>query len=67
MLTLPPTALVDHGTGAPPGAASDLTVSLLHRPLIVLTEPVKTSLEAESATNGIFSVARLVLRPATSP
>ena len=50
VLTLPPNALVDHGTGSPPGIASDLTVSLLHRPVIALTQPVKTSLEAESAT-----------------
>jgi len=67
VLTLPPSALVDHGTGAPPGVASDLTGSLLGRPVIALTEPVKTSLEAESATDGVFSVARIVLRPATSP
>ncbi len=61
-LTLPPTALVDKGVGAPTSLADSLTGSLLRRPVIVLTEPVRTSLDAETAKDGVFAVARIVLR-----
>ncbi len=62
VLTLPPTALVDKGVGAPTSLADSLTGSLLRRPVIVLTEPVRTSLDAETAKDGVFAVARIVLR-----
>ena len=42
--------------------ASDLTDPLLHREVVVLTEPVRTSLESETAKDGVFAVARIVLR-----
>ena len=41
VLTLPPTALVDKGVGAPTSLAETLTGSLLRRPVVVLTEPVR--------------------------
>jgi hypothetical protein len=31
--------------------------------VIVLTEPLRTSLDAETAKDGVFAVARIVLRP----
>ncbi|HKB29182.1 MAG TPA: hypothetical protein VKC59_09175, partial [Candidatus Limnocylindrales bacterium] len=62
VLTLPPTALVDNGVGAPTSLAESLTGSLLRRPVVVLTEPVETSLDAQSAKDGVFAVARIVLR-----
>lgn len=62
VLTLPPTALVDRGTGSPPGLAKNISISILHRPVTLLTEPVRTSLDAESAKDGLFNVARIVLR-----
>jgi hypothetical protein len=62
VVTLPPTALVDKGTGTPPGLAKNISISILHRPVTLLTEPVKTSLDAESAKDGLFNVARIVLR-----
>jgi len=62
VLTLPPTALVDKGVGAPTSLAESLTGSLLRRSVIVLTEPVRTSLDAETAKDGVFAVARIVLR-----
>jgi hypothetical protein len=64
VLTLPPTALVDKGVGKPTSLAEELTGSLLRRPVIVLTEPLRTSLDAETAKDGIFAVARIVLRAA---
>jgi hypothetical protein len=63
VLTLPPTALVDKGVGSPSSLAESLTGSLMRRPVIVLTEPVRTSLDAETAKDGVFAVARIVLRP----
>ena len=62
VLTLPPTALVDKGVGAPTSLAESLTGSLLRRPVVVLTEPVQASLDAQSAKDGVFAVARIVLR-----
>jgi Peptidase family M23 len=62
IVTLPPTALVDRGAGVPTIPASDLTDPLLHREVVVLTEPVRTSLESETAKDGVFAVARIVLR-----
>ncbi len=62
VLTLPPSALVDRGTGTPAGLAANLSAPLLGRPVIALTEAVRTSLEAESARAGVFAVARIVLR-----
>jgi Peptidase family M23 len=62
VLTLPPSALVDRGTGAAPGLAKNISIPLLGRPVTLLTEPVKTSLDAESAKDGLFEVARIVLR-----
>jgi hypothetical protein len=64
VLTLPPTALVDKGVGAPTSLAETLTGSLVGRPVIALTEPVRTSLDAETAKDGVFAVARIVLRAA---
>jgi hypothetical protein len=63
VLTLPPSALVDKGVGKPTSLAEALTGSLLRRPVIVLTEPLRTSLDAETAKDGVFAVARIVLRP----
>jgi hypothetical protein len=63
VLTLPPTALVDRGLSSPTSLADELTGSLARRSVIVLTEPVRTSLEAETAGDGVFAVARIVLRP----
>jgi hypothetical protein len=62
VLTLPPTALVDRGGGAPTSLAESLTGSLVRRSVVVLTEPVRTSLDAETAKDGVFAVARIVLR-----
>ena len=62
VLTMPPNALVDEGAGASAGLASDLTGSLVHRPVIVLTEPARTTLATQTAVDGAFSVARIVLR-----
>jgi hypothetical protein len=62
VLTLPPTALVDRGAGAPTSLADSLTGSLLRRPVVVLTEPVRASLDSETAKDGVFAVARIVLR-----
>jgi hypothetical protein len=62
VLTLPPTALVDKGAGAPTSLADSLTGSLLRRPVVVLTEPVRASLDSETAKDGVFAVARIVLR-----
>ena len=62
VLTLPPSALVDTGVGKPTSLAEKLTGSLLRRPVIVLTEPLRTSLDAETAKDGVFAVARIVLR-----
>jgi hypothetical protein len=62
VLTLPPSALVDRGIGSPVTLARDLTASLVRRPVVVLTQPVRTSLDAEAARDGVFSVARIVLR-----
>jgi hypothetical protein len=62
VLTLPPSALVDRGAGSPTSLAEELTGSLLGRQVVVLTEPVRTSLDAETAKDGIFAVARIVLR-----
>jgi hypothetical protein len=42
--------------------AEELTGSLLGRSVVVLTEPVPTSLDAETAKDGVFAVARIVLR-----
>jgi hypothetical protein len=62
VLTLPPTALVDRGVGSPASLAETLTGSLVRRAVIVLTEPLRTSLDAETAKDGVFAVARIVLR-----
>jgi hypothetical protein len=62
VLTLPPSALVDRGVGSPVSLAEDLTASLVRRSVVVLTEPVRTSLDAEAARDGVFAVARIVLR-----
>jgi Peptidase family M23 len=62
VLTLPPAALVDKGAGAPTSLAESLTGSLLRRPVVVLTEPVRASLDSETAKDGVFAVARIVLR-----
>jgi peptidase M23-like protein len=64
VLTLPSTALVDKGVGAPTSMAEALTGSLVRRPVIVLTEPLRTSLDAQTAKDGVFAVARIVLRAA---
>ncbi len=58
-LGLPPSALVDGG-----GEASDRSTigGLAGKPVIVLTEPAKTSLDTQSAKDFAFSVARIVLR-----
>jgi hypothetical protein len=58
-LALSSSALVDGG-----GPASDLATvgSLVGRNAIVLTEPVSTNLDAQAARDGVYSVARLVLR-----
>ena len=62
VLRLPGSALVDRGTSRPPGSPAEMKVSLLHRPVTVLTEPVRTTLPAQTAEDGVFSVARIVLR-----
>jgi hypothetical protein len=62
VLTLPPSALVDRGAGTPAGLAQDLTGTLLGRSVVVLTQPVRTSLDAQTAKEGVFAVARIVLR-----
>jgi hypothetical protein len=64
VLRVPPSALVDHGAGSPTSLAEELTGSLLRRSVIVLTEAVRASLDAETAKDGVFAVARIVLRPA---
>jgi hypothetical protein len=58
-LALTASALIDGGS-----ASSDLAAvgSLAGRTAIVLTEPEKTTLEAQSASDLAFSVARVVLR-----
>jgi hypothetical protein len=59
MVTLTPTALVDV-PGSPAGGVG----SLAGRPAIVLTLPARTTLDTQSARDGAFSAARVVLATA---
>jgi hypothetical protein len=61
-LALPPTTLIDAGSGATPASGSTLGVSLAGRTVLVLTEPAAASLETQAAKAGAFSAARIVVR-----
>ena len=59
-LTVTPTAIVDV-PGTPAGSVADRIGNLVGKQAIVLTLPAKTTLDAQAAKDGAFSVARVVL------
>jgi hypothetical protein len=61
-LALPAAAILGSGTRGQAALAKQPVGSLIGKKVIVLTEPVASSLATESATPGAFSVSRLVLR-----
>ena len=60
MLTVTSTALVDV-PDTPSGSVADRAGSLVGKQAIVLTLPVKTTLDSQAAKDGVFSAARVVL------
>jgi hypothetical protein len=60
-LSLNSTALLDVSSSAA-GTVADRAGVLTGQKAIVLTQPARTSLETQSARDGAFSVARIVLR-----
>jgi hypothetical protein len=61
-LALPPTTLIDAGSGATPTSGSTLGVSLAGRAVLVLTEPAAATLDTQSVKAGAFAAARIVVR-----
>jgi hypothetical protein len=60
-LSLPTSALIDSGT-SPGDATPDRAGALVGKAAIVLTQPARTTLDAQAAKDLAFSVARVVLR-----